>query len=103
MSMVAMPKYVSDLIYEAVKDVTKVVQSSVVKQTFAVLQHDQVLSSGWTNRAAALRILESQARYAKAIGQSAEGLRIVQGGYDADSGDRVIRNVYPKRSQWRLL
>jgi len=76
---------------------------SIVKQTFAVLQQDQIVSDGWHSRAAALRILESQARYAKAIGQSAEGLRIVQGGYDADSGDRLIRNVYPKRSQWRLL
>lgn len=76
---------------------------SIVKQTFAVLQADQVISDGWTSRAAALRILESQARYAKAIGQSADGLRIVQGGYDADRGERLIRQVYPKRSGWRLL
>jgi hypothetical protein len=76
---------------------------SIVKQTFAVLQQDQIISDGWTSRAAALRILESQARYARAIGQSAEGLRIVQGGYDADSGERLIRGVYPKRSAWRLL
>jgi len=77
--------------------------TSIVAQTFAVLQSDQVISDGWTSRAAALRILASQARYAMAIGQSAEGLRIVQGGYDADSGDRLVRNVYPKRSAWRLL
>ncbi len=76
---------------------------SIVKRGFAVLQADQVLSEGWTSRASALRVIESQARYATAIGQSAEGLRIVQGGYDADSGDRLIRNVYPKRSGWRLL
>lgn len=76
---------------------------SIVKQLFAVLQQDQVLSDGWTSRSAALRILESQLRYAKAIGQSAEGLCIVQGGYDADSGERLVRNVYPKRSAWRLL
>mgnify|MGYP001586067379 CR=1 FL=1 len=76
---------------------------SIVKQTFAVMQSDQILSAGWTSRAAALRILESQSRYARAIGQSADGLRIVQGGYDADTGDRVVRNVYPKRSGWRLL
>jgi len=75
----------------------------IVKRSFGVLQHDQMLSEGWTSRASALRILESQARYAKAIGKSADGLRIIQGGYDADSGDRLIRNVYPKRSQWRLL
>lgn len=76
---------------------------SVVPTTFAVCQHGSVVSGDWTTRASAIRILESQARYAKAIGQSADGLTVIQGGYDGDTGDKLVRNVYPKRSAWRLL
>jgi hypothetical protein len=77
--------------------------SVVAKASFGVFQHGAFISGDWTTRAAAVRVLESQRRYAIAVGQSADGLVVIQGGYDGDSGDKLMRVVYPKRSAWRLV
>jgi hypothetical protein len=77
--------------------------SVVAQASYAVIQHGFILSDGWTTRASAVRVLQSQERYCRAIGQSAEGLRVIQGGYDNDSGDKMVRGVYPKRTPWRLV
>jgi hypothetical protein len=77
--------------------------SVVAKPAFGIFQHGEFISGDWTTRAAAVRVLESQRRYALAIGQSAEGLVVIQGGYDGDSGDKMMRVVYPKRTAWRLV
>lgn len=77
--------------------------SVVAKSSFAVVIGHRVISDGWHTRKAAVNIYHSQQRYAAAIGQSAEGMEVIQGGYDADSGDKMLRVVYPKRSAWRLV
>ena len=75
---------------------------AIVKQLFSVIDNGQVCSDGWTTRAAAVRMCESQHRYSRAIGQACNA-KVYQGGYDSDDGERMVRNVYPKRSAWRLV
>jgi hypothetical protein len=75
----------------------------IAKAAYAVFQHGSVIGDNWPTRASAVRICESQSRYARAIGQSADGLCVIQGGYDDETGDKVMRYVYPKRSAWRLV
>lgn len=76
---------------------------NIAKPSFAVTHKGFIMSDGWTTRASAVRVLQSQERYSRAIGQSTEGLAVIQGGYDSDSGDQLVRHVYPKRTAWRLV
>jgi hypothetical protein len=75
----------------------------VAKDAFAVIRFGIVVSDGWTKRAQAVRILASQERYCRAVHQSTDGFAVIQGGYDSDSGDKLMRTVYPTRTPWRLV
>ncbi len=77
--------------------------SVVAKPAYGVFQNGELVSGEWSTRAAAVRMCESQRRYSIAIGQSADGLVVIQGGYDNDSGDKLMRVVYPKRTNWKLV
>ncbi len=76
--------------------------SSIVPTTFGVFDGAQSLWPEWHTSKAAVIACELAARYAHSQGRAGD-FTVLQGGYDADSGDKVVRRVYPTRTPWRLV